>query len=191
MNVLLAVGIVSAVPYAAFAMLDTFTKHGEKIEVPQVVNKTYTEALEMLENSDLVAVVSDSIFDKNFAPGTILSQNPTAGNEVKSGRQIYLTVNMKGLPPVKMPDLVRNSTERIAEMRLKQLGFKLSTTQTIEGEPSGLVIYIKQGSRRLHAGEMVTRDLPLTIYAGAGFPEDTLDVDSFGIVDDGGFDVAL
>ncbi|MCH5176617.1 MAG: PASTA domain-containing protein [Prevotellaceae bacterium] len=190
-NVLLAAALIVGIPYGVFVSLNAFTHHGEKIEVPNVTQKTYTEALEMLNQRDLIAVVSDSVFDKNYAPGTILSQLPAAGNEVKSGRQIYLTVNMKGLPPVKMPDLVRNATERIAEMRLKQLGFKLSKTQRVEGEPEGLVISIKQNGKRVNAGEMITRDLPLTIVAGAGFPEDTLDIDSFGIVNDGGFDIAL
>lgn len=190
-NVLLAAALIVGIPYGVFVSLNAFTHHGEKIEVPNVTQKTYTEALKMLNQRDLIAVVSDSVFDKNYAPGTILSQLPAAGNEVKSGRQIYLTVNMKGLPPVKMPDLVRNATERIAEMRLKQLGFKLSKTQRVEGEPEGLVISIKQNGKRVNAGEMITRDLPLTIVAGAGFPEDTLDIDSFGIVNDGGFDIAL
>lgn len=190
-NVLLAAALIVGIPYGVFVSLNAFTHHGEKIEVPNVTQKTYTEALEMLNQRDLIAVVSDSVFDKNYAPGIILSQLPAAGNEVKSGRQIYLTVNMKGLPPVKMPDLVRNATERIAEMRLKQLGFKLSKTQRVEGEPEGLVISIKQNGKRVNAGEMITRDLPLTIVAGAGFPEDTLDIDSFGIVNDGGFDIAL
>ena len=190
-NLLLAAALIVGIPYGVFVSLNAFTHHGEKIEVPNVTQKTYTEALEMLNQRDLIAVVSDSVFDKNYAPGTILSQLPAAGNEVKSGRQIYLTVNMKGLPPVKMPDLVRNATERIAEMRLKQLGFKLSKTQRVEGEPEGLVISIKQNGKRVNAGEMITRDLPLTIVAGAGFPEDTLDIDSFGIVNDGGFDIAL
>ncbi len=38
---------------------------------------------------------------------------------------------------------------------------------------------------------MVSVDRALTLIVGAGIPIDTLEVDSFGIVDDGGFDIEL
>lgn len=191
LNVLGGLVVLFGVPYLLMTSLDAFTHHGEKIEVPDVVNQSAANAAEMLDQCKLVAVVSDSTYDSHYAPGTVLAQHPLPGNEVKSGREIYLTVNRNGYPPIKMPDLVRNTTERIASMRLKQLGFKLTTTRRVENEPEGLVLYVKQGSRTLHAGEMISRDVPLTIYVGDGFPVDTLEVDSFGIVDDGGFDIEL
>lgn len=175
-NLLLAVGLVVGIPYAVFLSLGACTHHGEKIEVPDVTLKPRANAIEMLEKADLEPVISDSTYDKQYAPGTILSQFPKAGNEVKSGRQIYLTVNMSGYPPVEMPDLARNSTERLATIRLKQLGFTLTPTKYIEGETAGYVIYIKQGGHTVSAGEKVHKEKPLTLYVGVA-PVDTLEVD--------------
>ena len=43
-NVALMVTLLIAVPVIAFYMLDSFTHHGEKIEVPSVIGKTVREA---------------------------------------------------------------------------------------------------------------------------------------------------
>ena len=175
-NLLLALGLVVGIPYFVFISLGACTHHGEKIEVPDVTLKPKGSAIEMLEKAELVPILSDSTYDKQYAPGTILAQFPKAGNEVKSGRQIYLTVNMHGYPPVELPDLARNSTERLATIRLKQLGFTLTAPKYIEGETAGYVIYIKQGNHTLSAGEKVHKEKPLTLYVGVA-PVDTLEVD--------------
>lgn len=194
LNVILAAVVLVGVPYALFKLLGTFTHHGEKIVVPDVVHKQQADADDLLRECGLVAAVSDSDYIPNLAPGTILAQSPKPGSEVKGGRLIYLTINRNGYPPVKLPDLVRNTTERIATQQLKMLGFKLAPTQYVAGEPAGLVVGIKQGSRSVNAGEMVAIDVALTIYAGAGIQSDSIDYeegDSVGIVDEGGFDVFL
>lgn len=191
LNVMLAAGLLFAIPIGILYALGVYTHHAEKIEVPDVVGMPAYTAEEMLDDSQLVAVVSDSDYVEKFPPGTVLTQVPKAGSEVKSGRIIYLTINRKGKAPVRMPDLIRNVTVRIAETQLKQLGFHLAPTQYVEGEPQDLVIGIKQGTHQVYGGDMVSVDRALTLVAGAGIPIDTLEVDSFGIVDDGGFDIEL
>ena len=154
-------------------------------------NLVRLESEEMLDESRLVAIVSDSDYVKDFPPGTVLSQVPKSGSEVKSGRIVYLTINRRGKAPVRMPDLIRNVTVRIAENQLTQLGFHLAPNQYVEGEPEDLVIGIKQGIHNVYGGDMVSVDRALTLVVGAGIPLDTLEVDTFGIVDDGGFDIEL
>ena len=78
-----------------------------------------------------------------------------------------------------MPDLVNNSSFREAEAKLKALDFKLSPVQEIQGYPKGLVVGIKQGTREVHKGDLISTERALTLLVGAGFPEDTL-----GYVDD-------
>lgn len=190
-NVVLAVSLLVAIPIGILYALGVYTHHSEKIEVPDVVGLPAYTAEQMLDDSRLVAVVSDSDFVESFPPGTVLTQVPKAGSEVKSGRIIYMTINRKGKAPVRMPDLIRNVTVRIAETQLKQLGFSFTPTQFVDGEPQDLLIGIKQGIHNVYAGDMVSVDRALTLVVGAGIPIDTLEVDSFGIVDDGGFDIEL
>lgn len=177
-NIMLMVAVVIAVPVAAFYMLDIFTHHGEKIEVPSVTDKMLADAEAMLAERDLVAVVSDSVYDKYAAPGSVLDQMPKAGYEVKAGRVVYLTVAMKNMPTVALPDVVSHGSLREAEATLRSLGFKLTDNELVEGKPLELVVGVKQGGKEIFAGDMVPRDKPLTLLVGAG------EVDSL-MMDDG------
>ena len=192
LNVILALGVLVGVPYLAFELLDTYTHHGEKVEVPNVVNMQGFDAEKMLDEKGLVAIVSDSDYNERKKPGVVLAQMPKPGNEVKGGRIIYLTINRRGEAPARMPDLIRNTTVRIAERQLKQLGFNLTPTQYVEDEPKDLVVGIKQGMSNVYGGEMVSRDRAINIIAGKGIVVDSLEMDSFGVVSiDGGFNVEL
>ena len=175
---MLMVAVVIAVPVAAFYMLDIFTHHGEKIEVPSVTDKMLADAEAMLAERDLVAVVSDSVYDKYAAPGSVLDQMPKAGYEVKAGRVVYLTVAMENMPTVALPDVVSHGSLREAEATLRSLGFKLTENELVEGKPLELVVGVKQGGKEIFAGDMVPRDKPLTLLVGAG------EVDSL-MMDDG------
>ena len=168
LNVVLAFLLLLSIPVILFNTLDSYTNHGEKVSVPSTVGMSYYEAEQALENKGFVAIISDSTFKKTAKPGAILDQIPAAGSLIKSGRIVYLTVNMHGEPLVSMPDLVGNSTYREAEITLKALGFKLATTQYVEGADKGQLIKIQQGKRAVHTGEMLSRERALTLYVGAG-----------------------
>lgn len=167
-NVLVAVALLVSIPLIVFNTLDSYTNHGEKVSVPSVVGMKYYEAEEALDENGFVAVVSDSTYKKTAKPGAVLDQTPKAGTLIKSGRIVYLTINLNGEPLVSLPDLVGNSSYREAEIILKALGFKLTTTQYVEGADKDQIIKIKQGNRTVHAGEMISRERALTLYVGAG-----------------------
>ncbi len=196
LNVILALVLLIGIPYAAFNSLDIFTHHGEKIQVPQVMSLDGKKAIAKLEKSHLVGVVYDSIYVPTKKPGIVLSQSPHAGNLVKSGRSIYLTLNRSGEPPIRIPDLVRNATSRLAERELTDLGFTIEKTELKYNEPKGLLLGIKQGEKNVKTGEMLHKDQPLTLICGGGDPLlDSLGIDtssvSVGVVETGGFNVEL
>ena len=176
-NVALMVTLLIAVPVIAFYMLDSFTHHGEKIEVPSVIGKTVREASSMLKDRQLVAVVNDSTYDKYAMPGSVLDQTPTAGYEVKGGRVIYLTIAAHNAPLIKMPDVVSHGSLREAESTLKSLGFRLTPHEIVEGMPLDLVIGVKQRGKEIKAGDLIPRDRPVTIIVGGGEVDSTM-VDS-------------
>ena len=168
MSIVAMVIVVIAVPVVAFYMLDIFTHHGEKIEVPSVTGKMIGDAESMLQERDLVAVVNDSLYDKYSTPGMVLDQMPKAGYEVKGGRVVYLTVAMRNVPTVQLPDVVSHGYLREAEATLTGLGFKLTPNEPVEGKPLELVVGVKQNGKEVYAGEMIPRDRPLTLLVGAG-----------------------
>lgn len=174
-NVVLALGLLFCIPVIAFNTLDSYTNHGEKVSVPSVIGKSFREASQTLEKSGFVAIITDSTYKKSAKPGSVLEQTPKSGTLIKSGRIVYLTVNLKGEPLVKMPDLVGNCSFREAEITLKSLGFKLTAPQYVEGADKDQVLRIKQGKRDVHAGESISRERSLTLYVGAGeIEEDSL-----------------
>lgn len=183
-NIVMMVLIIVAVPVGALYMLDSFTHHGEKIEVPNVLGKSLYDAETMLKDRGLVALVVDSMYDKSAPRGSVLEQSPKSGYEVKGGRMVYLTVNLKGEPMAQLPDVVGHGSLREAVALLQSLGFKLTAHKPVLGRPKDLVLGVKQGTRNVHAGETIPRDRPLTLVIGGGEIDSTMYEDEFDVEDD-------
>lgn len=167
-NVILAIVVLVSIPIVIFNTLDMYTNHGEKVSVPSVIGDKYYEAESTLDSKGFVAIVADSTYRKSAKPGTVLEQTPKAGSLIKTGRIVYLTINLNGEPLTKMPDIVGNSSYREAEITLKALGFKLTAPHYVEGVDKDQVVRVKQGRKEIHTGEMVSRDRALTLYIGQG-----------------------
>ena len=201
-NIIIMVLVIVAIPIVALYMLDSFTHHGEKIEVPNVVGKSVYDAESMLKDRDLMAMGVDSVYDKSAPRGSVLEQSPKPGYEVKGGRMVYLTVNLKGEPMAQLPDVVGHGSLREAVALLQPLGFKLTAHKPVMGRPKDLVIGVKQGMREVHAGETIPRDRALTLVIGGGEIDSTMfedeedfDVEGLDIdvdeTDGGDFDIEL
>lgn len=175
-NIILMVIVLFSAPTIVLHIIDNYTNHGVKIEVPSLMGVREETAADQLEHLGLRYAVSDSAYNADYLPGMILDQTPKAGAEVKPGRIIYLTINRSGDKPVKFPDIIRNTSLRQAESQLIALGFKLTPVERVPGEQKDWVIGVKQGMRHIYAGMMVNRDKALTIVAGGG-ESDSLDVD--------------
>ncbi|MBO7580388.1 MAG: PASTA domain-containing protein [Bacteroidaceae bacterium] len=173
-NIIIMVVVIVAIPIAALYMLDSFTHHGEKIEVPNVVGKSLYDAETMLKDRGLMAMVVDSVYNKQAPKGSVLEQTPKSGYEVKGGRMIYLTVNLNGEPMAQLPDVVGHGSLREAVALLQSLGFKLTAHKPVVGRPKDLVIGVKQGLRDVHAGETIPRDRALTLVIGGGEIDSTM-----------------
>lgn len=177
-NVLLMFVLLVGFPVLGLQFLGSYTHHGEKVEVIDVVGQNVYEAEIALSSLGLETVVADSTYQRNMPAGVIIRQVPKAGNEIKSGRIVYLTKNLDHEPLVVLPDLVGNCSRREAEAQLRSLGFRLTEDEEVEDEPKGLVVGIKQNGRRLTAEQRISKGLPLTLCVGAGYDDDTIYVDN-------------
>jgi len=102
----------------------SYTKHGQSIIVPDIHGKTYEEATKILQKNNLEFRISDSTYVENKPPLAIIDQSPVANSKVKEYRTIYLTVNAKSAPEVKMPDL-KDASLKQATMILESYGMKV------------------------------------------------------------------
>ena len=92
-----------------YAYLPSVTNHGESITVPSVEGLSITRVQEFLADHDLRYEVNDSSYSADYPPLTVLKQYPAAGAKVKENRKIFVSVNRKNPPTVKMPNLIDGS----------------------------------------------------------------------------------
>ncbi|MBX9188815.1 PASTA domain-containing protein [Bacteroides sp. K03] len=182
LNLIAMMAVVILLLFGVLKWLDVYTRHGEAVVVPDVKGMTVGEAEMLFRNHGLVCVVSDSSYVKNKPAGSILELNPSAGQKVKEGRTVYLTINTLDVPLRLVPDVADNSSVRQAQAKILAAGFKLSESELISGEKDW-VYGVKYKGRQLNMGDKVPVGAILTLLVGDG---ETLvqDSDSLEIVED-------
>lgn len=178
-NIAIMVVVVILLLFIVLKGLDAYTRHGEAVAVPDVKGMTLDEASKMFRNQGLTCVVTDSNYVKNKAAGIILELKPAAGQKVKEGRMIYLTINTLDVPLRVVPDVADNSSVRQAQAKLLAAGFKLNNVQLVSGEQDW-VYGVKYQGRPLTTGDKIPLGAALTLMVGNGM-NDSLEVDSMGI----------
>lgn len=166
-NILAMIVVVSAMLFGVLKGVDVYTRHGEAVVVPDVKGMGVGEAEKIFRNRGLNCVVSDSTYVKDRLAGCILEYNPGAGQKVKEGRTIYLTINTLDVPLQIVPDVADNSSLRQAEARILASGFKLNEIQYVTGEKDW-VYGVKYNGRQLTIGEKVPMGATLTLMVGNG-----------------------
>jgi len=146
--------------------MDRYTMHGESVEVPEVKGMMINDAEYALDDVELVAVVVDSAYVRSQPAGIVLEQKPAPGSKVKSGREIYLTINQKQTPMNTIPDIAGNCSRREAEARLRALGFKIGPIELVPGDHDW-VFALKVNGRDVYAGERVPSDAPVVLVVGS------------------------
>ncbi|MBO4442031.1 MAG: PASTA domain-containing protein [Bacteroidaceae bacterium] len=183
LHVLIMIAAATLLIVITFRWMQSYTRHGQYITVPDVSGMYEEEAGKALAAAGLRYEVSDYKFDKSMVEGGVIEQNPKAGAFVKQERKIYLTLN-SGKEPVKaVPDLADNSSLRAAESQLRAAGFKLSPTVYVNGDLDW-VYEIRYRGEKIDAGTEIPEGSVLTIVAGNGNPVEIIEeVDSTTIVD--------
>ena len=135
--------------------LDSYTNHGQKIEVPNLVGKNISSIQSILEELDLEYEVVEVKYDPKKIKGTILDQDPKSTElsdvYVKEGRVIRLKIS-KASDLVEMPDLISKS-ERFALQVLKNRGLKYEIEYKKSSESDGAVLNQKFKGRAIKSGD--------------------------------------
>lgn len=180
-NLAAMIVVVVGLIFGVLKGLDVYTRHGEAVVVPDVKGMGVSEAEKLFRNQGLKCIVSDSSYVKTLPAGCILEYNPAAGQKVKEGRTIYLTINTLNVPLRTVPDVADNSSLRQAEARILASGFKLTEIEYMAGEKDW-VYGVKYKGRSLTTGEQVPVGAMLTLMVGDGgaIPQeaDSLDMES-------------
>jgi hypothetical protein len=147
--------------------LNTYTRQKEVVAVPDIKGKTLAITERILHKKGLEYVISDSNYVNRQLPGSVLEQTPPAGQMVKKGRIIYLTINRESAPECLVPDVADNSSLRQAEAKIIAAGFKLTKHELIAGEKDW-VYDVKYNGRSLTRGDKAPMEAALTLVVGNG-----------------------
>lgn len=155
--------------WAALVFLDYWTFHGDTAIVPEVKNRSYAEAKSVLAANDLTIEISDSIYDRSIAPGTVVESWPKAGAVVKRDRQVYVTITAFSPKQVtiSMP-LTGNVSSRQAMSYLRGIGITDIRLETVPSEYVDLVVGAKYGDTPLKVGMVIPVTSTVTLQVGCG-----------------------
>ena len=166
-NVLAIIIVWVVVIAAAYLGSDIYTRHGQEVAVPDLQGLTADQAIRRLEALGLEGEVRDSIYNRQLSPDIICGQAIHAGNYVKVGRVVGLTINSDRAPSLVLPDIGDNMSVREAEARLKSMGFTLTPPEYIDGERDW-VYSVKYKGCNVSAGTRIDISAPVTLVVGNG-----------------------
>ncbi len=105
---------------------------GKEVTVPDVSGLTIKAAELELEKYDLDMKISSEQFNEEYEKDTVISQDPTAGQKVKTGREIKVIIS-KGPEMAEIPRVIGAEIGE-AEILLNNEGFKVGLTEKVFDE---------------------------------------------------------
>ncbi len=151
-----------------------YTRHGEKLEVPDLYGKKIKEAEKILQDNHMKLVVVDTLaYNPDLPKFAVLEQNPKAGSGVKQGRKIYVKINAGGYRKVTLPKL-RGLTLRQARSTLQAMGIVVGK---VEEKPyfAEVVLEILKGKDTLRSGDQLYKNSVVKLIVGSGEEEFEID----------------
>jgi beta-lactam-binding protein with PASTA domain len=107
-------------------IMPSYTRHGVAVQVPNVEDRPFTKAKQLVQRRDLRVKRQVGRYNPNVAQDVVVDQNPPPDADVKPGRRVYLTVNAGEVPMVDVPDF-NGISVREARNRVTSLGLKVGT----------------------------------------------------------------
>ncbi len=178
-NLVFMVALGFLLVWGSLIFLDFWTHHGETQTVPDVRNRSFEDARRILSDSGLEIEISDSIYERGMAPGTVIESVPKAGAVVKAGRPVYVTITSFSPKNVTitMP-MINAVSERQAKSYLNALGITDITTVYVPGQFSELVLDARADGKVLGVGSRIPVTsrvtLEIGVIASAEEPSDSL-----------------
>jgi eukaryotic-like serine/threonine-protein kinase len=166
-HLILSIAFGIALLWISLQLLEGFTRHGRYIEVPNIEGMTKDQAQQVLKRMNLRAVINDSIYDTARDKGTVASQNPLPGAEVKRNRAIYLTT-VAILPEMaSMPDLTDLSF-RQAQALLQTYGLNVGRLEYVPSIARNAVLQQKYNNGTIQPGTQVEKGTRIDLVLGSG-----------------------
>lgn len=160
-NLILAAGAVLILVFLASLALKVITRHNRYKEVPEFVGVNIYDAQKMARKANLNIEINDSLFVPIYEPGMVLEQNPEAGTNVKSGRNIFVTINSFTQKKVEIP-YVKGFSLRQAKNILETAGLEIEKIVYVNDMATNYVL------EQSYNGKVIRKDTKMSIEMGSG-----------------------
>jgi beta-lactam-binding protein with PASTA domain len=124
----LALLIFLVIIFVVLQWAKSYTRHGEKIPVPNLIGKSYTLVEEEDNPNDFEYVITDSTYFPGKPGGMIMEQDPKPASFVKNGRKIYVSVTAYDVPKTPYP-VKEGYSMRMTKALIENAGFRLGETE--------------------------------------------------------------
>lgn len=171
----IGLGIILVVAFITSQIfMPLFFGRPKTVEVPNLDKLSATQAIKVLVDSKLHAVVKDSTWSDVVPYNYVVSQKPAAGNYIKPDGTVYMIIS-RGSKTVLVPELVGLNVQA-AWIVLKNANLRFTIADSIYSDlyPVNTVVQTGPG-----AGEKVERKKKIKLYIskGSGNQRDTTETD--------------
>lgn len=164
-GILFSIGVLFLI--AIVYSLNSFTRHGETITVPDFTGYYYQELEGQPEFAKFKFTIIDSIYDSSKEKGSIVSQDPNADSKVKNGRHIYLTVVAMNPETIDMPNLVDLSL-RNASSIIETYGLIINKLSYVPDIAKNAVVEQKYRGENIEEGTPIIKGSGIELVLGLG-----------------------
>jgi hypothetical protein len=154
-------------------LLGVYTHHGKSVSVPDLRGLTWNKVGDVLANTSFDYAINDSMYNPGKPPLTVLDQTPEPDQQVKEGRTIYLTVNSRRAPTIKMPELRDNSLKQAA-LILESYGLMLGQTTYKPDLAKDAVLDQLYHNQSIEAGTEIRKGSVIDLVLGDGLGQTTV-----------------
>lgn len=167
-QLVLALMALFVLSFLVLRWLKVSTNHGEFETVPDLRGKSLEVAKMELEDNNLIMEVQDSAnYNPNYPKYSVIEQAPTAGEQVKENRKIYLILNPSGYRKVEVPNL-KERTYRQAKPTLEALGFEIGSITYIDNIAKDMVLDLKYQGKSIEPGTKLSKTTKIDLVLGNG-----------------------
>ncbi|MBA3648253.1 MAG: PASTA domain-containing protein [Chitinophagales bacterium] len=166
--------------YVSFSFLFAFgikayTRHGSEINVPNLKGLSVNEASKKINKADLQLKIVDSVYDSRKPSFLVIDQKPAPNSKVKESRTIYITVNAKTPPQIRMPDL-KDASLKQATMILESYGMTVGKLVYKPDLAGNVVLEQMYNGKPIASGELVKKGATIDLVIGDGMGETSVEV---------------
>lgn len=156
-------------------ILNSYTRHGESLTVPDIRGLKIEDAIHVLEQKKLRYIISDSLYFDDKPKLSILEQNPAPQSKVKEGRFVYITINSNKAPQVNLPNLLDVSL-RQAEAMLASTGLKVGKFIYKPDIAKDVVLDVQYMGGSIQPGVKIGKGSAVDLVLGDGLGGESIDM---------------